>query len=110
MIDSGEPTEPWMVILPQLPEAPARLKRIGASAVPSARIFPPFWTTKLRPLLKRTFAPGFTNNVTPFDTVSVLVTDTFAFAVISKSSVNVPPMLPTETTFNDLRVALARFE
>ena len=55
-----------MVMLPQKPLAPERVKRIGALEVPSARSRPPLATVMLIPAARATVTPGSMINVAVF--------------------------------------------
>src|SRR6185436_4189582 len=70
---SGEPAPPLMVMLPQKPLAPERVKRIGALEVPSATSRPPLATVMLIPAARATFTPGSMSKVVLFWTVTFVV-------------------------------------
>ena len=72
---SGEPTVPLIVRPVHVPGLEGeRVKRIGASLVPTASTRPAVAMVMPKPLLKQTFTPAPIVNVTPDATVTELVT------------------------------------
>src|SRR5882762_1354000 len=76
MRDSGEPTAPLMAMLPQLPLAPERVKRMGALEAPCAIRIPPFATVMFSPAPSCTVVPGWIVKVTPLLMVTLPQTTT----------------------------------
>ena len=64
--------KPLMMMLPQFPAAPLRVKRMGDEAMPSASRRPPFATVIFAPAFTRTVVPGWIVTVAPLAMVNVL--------------------------------------